>query len=105
MLAAVLALCSSLVWGVADFVGGVLVRRHPVATISALSHATGLAGLGVVAGIMGLDRTAFLLGLAAGGFGAASLCCSRLLRLESRFSGDAARARRARRESAASAHR
>jgi drug/metabolite transporter (DMT)-like permease len=73
MLAAVLALCSSLVWGVADFVGGMLVRRRPVATISALSHAAGLVGLGVAAGIIGIDRTAFLLGAAAGCFGAVSL--------------------------------
>jgi drug/metabolite transporter (DMT)-like permease len=73
VLAAVLALCSSLVWGVADFVGGTLVRRHPVATISAFSHAAGFVGLGVAAGIVGIHRTAFLLGLAAGGFGAVSL--------------------------------
>ena len=73
MLAATLALCSSLVWGVADFAGGILVRRHPVATISVLSHAAGLLGLTVVEGFVGLNRTAFLLGLAAGGFGAVSL--------------------------------
>jgi len=72
-LAAVLALCSSLVWGVADFVGGTLVRRHPVATISALSHTAGFVGLGIAAGIVGIHRTAFLLGVAAGGFGAVSL--------------------------------
>src|SRR5438105_1432354 len=72
-MAAVLALCSSLVWGVADFTGGVLVRRNPVATISALSHTAGLAGLGVAAAIVGVDRNAFLIGVAAGGFGAVSL--------------------------------
>jgi drug/metabolite transporter (DMT)-like permease len=73
VLAAVLALSSSLVWGVSDFVGGLLVRRHPVAAISALGHATGFAGLGVVALVAGVNGTAFLFGVAAGSFGAVSL--------------------------------
>ena len=73
MLAAVLALSSSLVWGVADFTGGWLVRRYPVATISVLSHGAGFVGLGVVAAVVGIDAKAFLLGVAAGGFGAVSL--------------------------------
>jgi drug/metabolite transporter (DMT)-like permease len=71
--AALLALCSSLVWGVADFTGGVLVRRNPVATISALSHGAGLAGLGIAAAIVGVNADGFLLGVAAGSFGAVSL--------------------------------
>jgi hypothetical protein len=41
--AVLLALCSSVLWGATDFVGGRLVRRHPVATISLLSHFTGCA--------------------------------------------------------------
>src|SRR3954447_807928 len=73
MLAAFLALCSSLVWGMTDFVGGRLVRRHPVATISVLSHGAGFAGLGLVVVIAGFHGSAFLLGLAAGVFGAVSL--------------------------------
>jgi drug/metabolite transporter (DMT)-like permease len=71
--AVVLALCSSLVWGVTDFVGGRLVRRHPVATISLLSHSTGFAGLGIGVAIAGFHARAFLYGLAAGGFGGVSL--------------------------------
>ena len=56
-MAALLALCSSLVWGVADFTGGMLVRRNPVATISALSHTAGLVGLGIAAAIVGWTPT------------------------------------------------
>ena len=73
MLAVLLALCSSLVWGLTDFVGGRLVRRHPVATISLLSHGTGCAGLGLAVAIAGFHGRAFLLGVAAGSFGAMSL--------------------------------
>ena len=73
MPAVLLALGSSLVWGVTDFVGGRLVRRHPVATISLLSHSTGFAGLGVAVAIAGFHGRAFVLGLAAGGFGGVSL--------------------------------
>jgi drug/metabolite transporter (DMT)-like permease len=73
MLAAFLALCSSLMWGVTDFVGGRLVRRHPVATISVLSHGAGFVGLGIAVAIVGLHGRAFLIGLAAGAFGAVSL--------------------------------
>jgi drug/metabolite transporter (DMT)-like permease len=71
--AVLLALGSSLIWGLTDFVGGSLVRRHPVATISALSHTAGFAGLALVVAIAGLHGRAFLVGLAAGGFGAVSL--------------------------------
>jgi drug/metabolite transporter (DMT)-like permease len=71
--AALLALCSSVVWGLTDFVGGSLVRRYPVATISVLSHGTGCAGVGLVVAIAGFHGRAFLLGLAAGVFGAACL--------------------------------
>jgi drug/metabolite transporter (DMT)-like permease len=62
VLAAALALSCSLVWGVADFVGGVLVRRRPVATIAALGHVAGVGGLAIAAAITGIDRRAFLLG-------------------------------------------
>lgn len=73
MLAAILALCSSLVWGVTDFTGGSLVRRYPVATVSVLSHGTGFAGMGIVAAIAGFHGKAFLVGASAGVFGAVSL--------------------------------
>jgi drug/metabolite transporter (DMT)-like permease len=73
VLAAALALSCSLVWGVSDFVGGVLVRRRPVATIAALGHMAGVGGLAIAAVITGIDRRAFLLGVTAGCFGAVSL--------------------------------
>jgi drug/metabolite transporter (DMT)-like permease len=73
VLAAALALSCSLVWGVSDFVGGVLVRRRPVATIAALGHMSGVGAVGIAAGVAGLDRRAFFLGVAAGCFGAVSL--------------------------------
>lgn len=38
MLAAVLALSSSLTWGVADFIGGLQSRRHPLLTVLVLSQ-------------------------------------------------------------------
>src|SRR5207244_10699641 len=60
-------------WGLTAFGGGRLVRRHPVATISVLSHGTGCAGLGLAVAIAGFHGRAFLLGVAAGGFGAVSL--------------------------------
>jgi drug/metabolite transporter (DMT)-like permease len=71
--AVLLALGSSFLWGVTDFVGGRLVRRHPVATISLLSHFAGCVGLGLVVAIVGIHGRAFLFGVAAGGFGAVSL--------------------------------
>jgi drug/metabolite transporter (DMT)-like permease len=71
--AAVFALCSSVLWGVTDFVGGRLVRRHPVATISLLSHGSGFLALAAVVAVTGFHGRAFLLGLAAGAFGAVSL--------------------------------
>jgi drug/metabolite transporter (DMT)-like permease len=61
------------VWGLTDFVGGSLVRRHPVATISALSHGTGFVGLAIAVAVAGFHGRAFLLGLAAGVFGAVCL--------------------------------
>jgi drug/metabolite transporter (DMT)-like permease len=73
VLAAGLALSCSLLWGVADFVGGVLVRRRSVATIAALGHIAGVGGLAIAAAIIGIERRAFLLGATAGFFGAVSL--------------------------------
>jgi drug/metabolite transporter (DMT)-like permease len=53
--------------------GGVLVRRHPVAAISVLSHGAGLAAVAVGAAVVGVDARAYAIGLAAGAFGAVSL--------------------------------
>jgi len=69
VLAAALALSASFVWGVVDFVGGTLARRHPVATIALLGHATGLAALAVAVLLIGIDQRALSFGLAAGTFG------------------------------------
>src|SRR5207253_5316004 len=56
-----------------DFSGGLLVRRRPVATISALSHGAGCIGLGITAAFVGIHPKGFLIGVAAGTFGAVSL--------------------------------
>jgi drug/metabolite transporter (DMT)-like permease len=37
-----LAFASAMTWGTADFVGGSLARRHPLATVMLISQATGL---------------------------------------------------------------
>jgi drug/metabolite transporter (DMT)-like permease len=44
-LAAVLALCGALCWGVGDFLGGLASRRLAVLTVLAVSQAIGLLGL------------------------------------------------------------
>jgi len=47
--AVLLAVLSSLAWGSADFVGGVLSRRRPAYAVVAASQALGLVAVGVVA--------------------------------------------------------
>jgi drug/metabolite transporter (DMT)-like permease len=69
VLAAALALCASLLWGVGDFVTGLLARRHAVATIAVLTHASGLVALAVAAALTGVDGRSVALGAVAGGFG------------------------------------
>jgi drug/metabolite transporter (DMT)-like permease len=73
MLAAGLALSASFVWGVVDFVGGTLARRHPVATVALLGHATGLLALAVAVAFVGVDERALLFGVAAGAFGSVAV--------------------------------
>jgi drug/metabolite transporter (DMT)-like permease len=51
--AAVLALCASLVWGAADFLGGTAARRIPVPGVIAVSQGAALVGLIAVAGLGG----------------------------------------------------
>jgi drug/metabolite transporter (DMT)-like permease len=51
--AAALALLSSLLWGGADFVGGLVSRRLPPVTVVVWSQACGLAVIGVVAIVTG----------------------------------------------------
>jgi drug/metabolite transporter (DMT)-like permease len=69
VLAAALALSASLLWGVGDFVSGLLARKHPVATIAFLTHASGLVALAAAAAVTGVDRRPIVYGLVAGGFG------------------------------------
>jgi drug/metabolite transporter (DMT)-like permease len=75
-LALVLALGSSVVWGVADFSGGSLTRRLPTFAVTVISQAAGFVALLVALGIRGdLGSRSFVLGLAAGvggGIGLAS---------------------------------
>lgn len=73
MLAAACALSASVLWGVGDFAGGLLARRHPVATIAFLTHASGLVGVGAAAAATGLDGRALAFGGVAGAFGGITL--------------------------------
>lgn len=51
--AAFLALVASIVWGVADFLGGASSRRLPTAVVLVVSQAAGLAAIGVVLALGG----------------------------------------------------
>jgi drug/metabolite transporter (DMT)-like permease len=75
VLAASLALSSSVLWGVCDFAGGILARRFAVVAVIVLSQVSGLAALAAVSALGGvsIDRHALELGLFAGLFGAVSL--------------------------------
>jgi drug/metabolite transporter (DMT)-like permease len=70
-----LALSSSVVWGCADFMGGLFTRRLPLASVTVISQAAGFAVLLVwLAGSgFGLDGRAFGLGCLAGIGGATGL--------------------------------
>jgi drug/metabolite transporter (DMT)-like permease len=70
----VLGLASSVVWGTADFLGGVYTRRLTLASVTVGSQIAGLAALLVaVALIGGLEERAIGIGLAAGACGAIGL--------------------------------
>jgi drug/metabolite transporter (DMT)-like permease len=74
MLAVALALGSSVVWGTADFLGGVFTRRltlAPVVVVSQLAAFAALAAATVITGAF--DERAFLLGMAAGVCGAVGI--------------------------------
>lgn len=69
MAAVLLALASSVIWGVADFSGGMLTRRLPLAAVTVFSQAAGFALLLVVVGLSpNVDWHSALLG-ALGGLG------------------------------------
>lgn len=75
-LAVLLALASSVTWGIADFGGG-LVSRRVVSTVAVtvVSQTAGFAALLIVFGARGahLDGRSFAIGLAAGAGGGAGL--------------------------------
>ncbi len=74
MLAVALALGSSVVWGTADFLGGVFTRRLGLAPVVVVSQLAGLAVLAAATAVTGaFDERAFLLGMAAGVCGAVGI--------------------------------
>jgi drug/metabolite transporter (DMT)-like permease len=74
MLAVALALGSSIVWGTADFLGGVFTRRLGLAPVVVVSQLAGLAVLAAATAVTGaFDERAFLLGMAAGVCGAVGI--------------------------------
>jgi drug/metabolite transporter (DMT)-like permease len=76
MAAVLLALASSVTWGIADFFGGLLTRRQPLAGVTILSQAAGFALLvAVVAGYGQLDLDSLALGVVAGAGGGSGLAC------------------------------
>ena len=73
-LALVLALASSVVWGTADFSGGLLTRSLPTFAVTVLSQAAGFVPLVVAVAVRGdVDGRSFALGLLAGVGGGAGL--------------------------------
>ena len=74
-MAILLALSSSAVWGVSDYLGGVFSRRHALAGVTLVSQATGFVALCVWLAATGfhVDGRAFGFGLLAGLGGGAGL--------------------------------
>jgi drug/metabolite transporter (DMT)-like permease len=74
-LAVLLALASSVTWGVADFGGGLLSRQLSTIAVTVVSQTAGFATLLVVFAARGapLDSRSFAIGLAAGAGGGAGL--------------------------------
>jgi drug/metabolite transporter (DMT)-like permease len=67
-------LASSLVWGTADFLGGVYTRRLTLAAVTVGSQIAGLAAILVAAALIGgLNERAVAIGLASGACGAIGL--------------------------------
>jgi len=76
MLAITLALGSSLLWGLADFAGGLKSRSYAVAVVLAIMYLTSLVAMGIFVGARGEGppaSEALLAGLGAGLFGIAAL--------------------------------
>lgn len=77
-MAVLLALLSSVLWGAADFLGGVLSRRLSAAVVVAWAEAIGLVICTVAAFVVGGWHGPFdwiWWGLAAGAAGSTGLCC------------------------------
>ncbi len=68
MLGVVLALWAAAGWGSADFLGGLLTKRLPILTVSAVSQFAGLLFMGAVVALQGRspDAEAVTFGLVAG---------------------------------------
>jgi drug/metabolite transporter (DMT)-like permease len=71
----VLALAASLMWGVADFRGGLASRQHPLLTVLVVSQVGGLAALLVIVAVRGVDYApgALAAGIGAGLLGAVAV--------------------------------
>jgi drug/metabolite transporter (DMT)-like permease len=73
---ALLALLSSLLWGLSDFLGGTASRRLPVASVLGVSQLVGLValtGLALATGALDTSRTYLLPAVAAGAVGVCAL--------------------------------
>ena len=69
-MAIALALGSSLVWGCADFLGGIFSRRRPLAAVTWVSQGAGFAALAALVAASGLDIDGRAVGLGLrGGIG------------------------------------
>jgi drug/metabolite transporter (DMT)-like permease len=68
------ALCASLCWGVADFMGGSFSRRHPLLVVLLVSQSAGMVGIVVLAYVRTPDPGSGVLlpGIAAGLCGVAT---------------------------------
>ena len=74
LVALVLALGSSVVWGTADFAGGSLTKRLPAFAVTVVSQGAGFLALIVAVGVRGeLGGRSFTLGLLAGAGGGVGL--------------------------------
>lgn len=74
--AVLFALASSLMWGVADFSGGLLTRRLPLAGVTIVSQATGFVLLLAVLAVDGhVNGRSLWIGVIGGAGGGAGLAC------------------------------
>ncbi|MDQ4143478.1 MAG: DMT family transporter [Actinomycetota bacterium] len=55
MLAYSLALAAAACWGVADFLGGVTAKKHPVLAVAVLSQVAGATAMAILIGVAGIS--------------------------------------------------